>query len=188
MPIIDNINNKVYKYKTSSDSYGYDDVNMKATYPINMFNEIGTLETMLLNESIYSGEINEDFTVILDFKDAVFDKEYSDVKLLFEVNDSEGKRVIPTLIDSVKSFNIKNSSSSVSISSEFNNYIDYNKVILPLSLSTSTICPFTNSSTLDGESTIGMSDMIAPVAIIGSAFRQIIALGAVLFFIIWKMT
>lgn len=125
--LIDNVNNKIYKYKTDSSSYGYDDVNKKAIYPLNKFNEIGTLETMLLNESVYQGEINENFTIVLDFKDTNFTDEYSSVKVLFEVNDQSGNLVIPTLSSSIKTFSIKSGESSLSISSNFTGYVDYNK-------------------------------------------------------------
>lgn len=125
--LIDNVNNKVYKYKTDSSSYGYDDVNKRAVYSLNKFNEIGTLETYLLNESVYIGTINENFKIILDFKDAKFDKDYEDVNILFEVSDNEGKKVIPTLKESIKSFNIYGGSSKLSISSNFSGFIDYNK-------------------------------------------------------------
>ena len=125
--LIDNINNKVYKYKTDSSSYGYDDVNKRAVYSLNKFNEIGTLETLLLNESSYVGTINEDFKIIIDFKDTTFDKDYENVNILFEVTDSEGKKVIPTLKNSVKSFNIYSGNSSLKINSDFNGFIDYNK-------------------------------------------------------------
>ena len=125
--LIDNVNNKVYKYKTDSGSYGYDDINKRAIYSLSNFNEIGTLETYLLNESVYIGTINENFKIILDFKDAKFDKDYEDVNILFEVSDSEGKKVIPTLKESIKSFNIYSGSSKLSISSNFSGFIDYNK-------------------------------------------------------------
>ena len=125
--LIDNINNKVYKYKTTSDSYGYDDVNKRAIYSLSSFNEIGTLETLLLNESVYIGTINEDFKVIIDFKDTDFDTSYENVNILFEISDSEGKKVVPTLKDSIKSFNIYSGSSSLKITSNYNGYIDYNK-------------------------------------------------------------
>lgn len=125
--LIDNINNKVYKYKTDSSSYGYDDVNKRAVYSLNKFNEIGTLETLLLNESVYVGTINEDFKIIIDFKDTTFDKDYENVNILFEVTDSEGKKVIPTLKSSVKSFNIYSGNSRLKINSDFNGFIDYNK-------------------------------------------------------------
>lgn len=124
--LVDNINNKVYKYKTTDDSYGYDEVNKKAIYPINLFNEIGTLETMLLNESVYSGSINEEFNVILDFKNTSIDTNYNNVTIKFEVFDNEGNLVIPTLDNSIKKFNLINSKSSVNITSNYNGSIDYN--------------------------------------------------------------
>ena len=37
--ITDNETNKVYKYKTTTDNYGYN-TNNKATYPFNLFKEI----------------------------------------------------------------------------------------------------------------------------------------------------
>lgn len=124
--IKDNINNKVYKYKTTSDSYGYNEVNKKAIYPINLFNEIGTLETMLLNESIYSGSINEEFSITLDFKNTKIENNYENVVIKFEVFDSEGNLVIPTLDSNIKKFNLINSSSDLNIESNFTGFIDYN--------------------------------------------------------------
>lgn len=124
--LVDNINNKVYKYKTTEDSYGYDEVNRKSIYPINLFNEIGTLETMLLNDNIYSGSINEDFNVILDFRNTSIESDYNDIVIKFEVFDSEGNLVIPTLDSNIKKFNLINSKSSINITSNFNGSVDYN--------------------------------------------------------------
>ena len=89
--LIDNINNKIYKYKTTEDSYGFD--GNKAIYPISLFNEIGTIETMLLNESIYSGSINEDFNIILDFKNVNIENNYNDIIIMFEVFYNDGNLV-----------------------------------------------------------------------------------------------
>ena len=124
--LIDNETNKVYKYKTTTDNYGYN-TNNKATYPFNLFKEIGSIETKSLNENIYLGEISEDFKVIIDFKNTTIDKDYNDVKILLEVNDSEGNKVIPTLESNIKTFNIKNEKTRLQVTSNFTGYIDYNK-------------------------------------------------------------
>ena len=66
--IIDKLKNKVYKYETTDDKYGYDEcINdiCQATYDFELFNEAGTIS--MFQESSYTGEINEEFIINIDF-------------------------------------------------------------------------------------------------------------------------
>ena len=124
--LIDNINNKVYKYKTTSDKYGYNETTKKATYQLKSFNEIGTLDTKLLNESTYHGTITEDFSIIIDFKNTKITTDIENVEIAMEVNDNNGKSVIPTLENSIKTFNVSTNEQTLQLISNFTGYIEYN--------------------------------------------------------------
>ena len=125
--LIDNKNNKIYKYKTTNESYGYNESNKKATYPLTLFSEIGKIDKTYLNESIYSGQINESFEVIIDLKNTNIKTNIEDVTILLEVNDSEGNKVIPTLDKDIKTFNINTESYELEITSNFTGNVNYNK-------------------------------------------------------------
>lgn len=125
--LIDNINNKKYMYITDESTYGYSDDNRKAVYSLSLFNEIGSFENKLFNESTFIGEINDDFTIIFDFSDTVIDENIKDINITFEVSDSLDSLVIPTLKDNIKTFNIYNFDSMITLDSNYEGNIDYNK-------------------------------------------------------------
>ena len=59
----------MYKYITTDDNYGYEEClnnNCYATYDFELFNEVGT--TNKFKENSYTGAINEDFIINIDFK------------------------------------------------------------------------------------------------------------------------
>jgi len=97
--LIDNINDKVYEHQivTSTD-----------VYPFTLFKEIGTGTDKPFSESTYydNGEINEDFTILLDLSNTNISTNYDNVILNIELYDSLGLNVRPTLFDTLKEFNI----------------------------------------------------------------------------------
>ena len=127
--IIDKTNNRVYKYITTDSDYGYNDCVdeiCEATYDFELFNEVSSKTKF--QESNYTGIINEDFTIILDFKNATIDKNIENISIYLKLNNENSNEIRNTLIDSIKKFNIiyENSHSYFTLTSTFNNTINYN--------------------------------------------------------------
>jgi hypothetical protein len=99
LTLIDNINNKVYEHQVATSTN---------IYPFALFKEIGTGTDKPFVESTYysDGEINEDFTIILDLTNTDISANYDNVVLYMELHDSLGKIVRPTLFNTLKEFNI----------------------------------------------------------------------------------
>lgn len=118
--LIDHINEKVYQYQipTDEDIYNYHDscdpldldCIKVATYPFSLFKEIGTGESyqFFFEESSYydNGEINENFTIIVDLSNTDIEVNYNDVTLYMELHDSNGLLVRPTLYTTIEQINI----------------------------------------------------------------------------------
>lgn len=125
--IIDKLKNKVYNYKTTNGMYGYDECinnDCKATYNFELFNELGT--TNKFNESDYTGEINEEFIINIDFKNAKITEDIELINILLNLyNESETKN---TILSSVKSFSIKvQNDAYLTITSQFEDTINYSE-------------------------------------------------------------
>lgn len=126
--LIDNINNKVYKYKieTDEDIFGYNS-NSKATYSLNSFNEVGKASMNNAFTDLESGEINEDFSIILDFKNTNITNDIIDAYLYMEIQDENGNMVRPTLTNTIKKYNVfVNKDASLYLNTNYNGSVDYN--------------------------------------------------------------
>ena len=117
--MIDFIFNKVYEYlvPTIDDIYGYelscDELDLEcvkvATYPFTLFKEIGvgTTDKMYIENDYYNdGEINENFTITIDFSESDINQNYEEVIVSIELQNSLDVTVRPTDPTSIKSFNI----------------------------------------------------------------------------------
>jgi len=119
LTLIDNMTDSVYEYEitTSNDIYGYADscsgegpeCVSYATYPLTLFNDIGT-DTTINNypESTYynAGTTEEAFEVILDFSNTTMSSNYEDINLYFELRDATSEVVRPTLQSEIENLNI----------------------------------------------------------------------------------
>lgn len=108
--LIDFVLNKVYTYvvPTSNDEYGFSENNY-ATYPLVLFNEVGTVSNEFkYTENSYeeSGKINEEFTITFDFSNALMAENLIDVKAYLEVCNGGSNTIRPTLYDQIKPFNV----------------------------------------------------------------------------------
>ena len=84
--MIDKINNKVYKYTTTSNNYGYDECsnnNCYATYDFELFDEVGT--TKKFKESNYTGTIDEHFLINIDFKNTEITEDIENIKVSLKI-------------------------------------------------------------------------------------------------------
>ena len=131
--LIDNKKKKVYKYKiaTSEDIFNYSnscsslDCEKYATYSFSLFNEVGKKEKTNFIED-YSGKVDEDFTIIVDFSEDNITSNYENVKLSLELEDGNNT-IISTIKNTIKSFNVyTNSDASLYINSNYNSSIEYN--------------------------------------------------------------
>lgn len=108
--LIDFVLNKVYTYAipTENDEYGYDENNY-ATYPLVLFNEVGTINNQIKyveNSYEESGKINEEFTITFDFSNALMGENLLDVQAYLEVCNAGLNTIRPTLYDQIKPFNV----------------------------------------------------------------------------------
>ena len=131
--LIDQHTKKIYSYKimTSEDIFHYQDscsdenCSKYATYPFTLFSEVGKENNEFFTEN-YTGNINESFTVMVDFSNTEMTSDYENVVISLELRDQD-KMVIPTLKDSIKSFNIYTSTNIIPyIQSDFTSTIEYN--------------------------------------------------------------
>ena len=127
--ITDNINEKVYTYVTTDDNYGYteDCTDCKATYPFNLFKEVGTLDDNSFVE-MSSGTLNEDYTVNVSFANTDLTDNILDVKISLILKDKDDNIVLDTLDNSIKTFDVytsKDASIHLTTTDVINN-INYN--------------------------------------------------------------
>lgn len=134
--LINHNNNKSYTYKidTDTDQFGYndscDELDLEcekiASYPITLFKEIGQDENAPYTENIIinNNQILEDYTIILDFKNAVMNSSYYDMNIYFELINSITNKKISTLENTYKQSNIY-SSSEFNVDAELNLTSDY---------------------------------------------------------------
>jgi len=125
--LIDNINNKKYKYvvNTSQDNFGFSDKGV-AKYSLALFKEIGMASDVNYTNQ-YLDLINEDYTVIVDFKNTSITSNIEDAYLYMEIHDENDNVVRPTLKDSIKKYSVLlNSGPTVYLNTEFNETIEFN--------------------------------------------------------------
>lgn len=98
--IIDKLKDKVYKYITTDDNYGYEEClnnNCYATYDFELFNEVGT--TNKFKENSYTGAINEDFIINIDFKNTKIMEDIENIEISLNLyNEIETKTTIQSTI------------------------------------------------------------------------------------------
>ena len=128
--LIDKINNKVYKYVTTNLDYGYNDCTTQdctAKYDFELFTEVGT--TNKFEESNYTGTINENFIVILDFKNTKINQNINDISIYLKIDSNNQSEIKNTLLNSIKKFNIicENSHAYFTLTSTFEDTIKYNE-------------------------------------------------------------
>lgn len=128
--LIDKIKNKVYVYKTTDDDYGYNDCSIdscEAIYDFALFSEVGSIDNF--EESNYTGVINENFVVIVDFKEAKINKNIENIAIALRINNQNVNEIRNTLIDSLATFNIvaENSQTSFILSTTFEDIINYSE-------------------------------------------------------------
>lgn len=114
--LFDNKNGKKYVYEIESeeDLYSYntscEETNELcekiATYPFTLFKEVGkgSMDNLFVESS--SGDINEDFTIFVDFKDTTISTNYSNLKLYIELHDKNGVPVRSTIQETLKTYNV----------------------------------------------------------------------------------
>ena len=128
--LIDKEKNKVYNYITTDSYYGYNDCidsNCKAIYDFELFSEVGS--TLNFQESDYTGTINENFIVIIDFANTKINENIENVSISLKLDNENIKENRNTLISSMKKFNIniENSQAYFTLSTTFDNTINYNE-------------------------------------------------------------
>ena len=110
--LIDNNQNKVYTYTVDKQDTNYN---------LTLFKEVGS--DNLFSEDNYTNQINENFTIVLDFKNTDITN-IEDIKIAMELNNQDS--VIKTLTTTLKPFNIYESSASININSNYSDTIIYN--------------------------------------------------------------
>jgi len=128
--LIDKTKNKVYRYITTYSDYGYNDCNQgkcEAKYNFELFTEIGGATKF--QESNYTGNINEDFTIILDFANTQINENIENISLSLRLDNENTNEIRNTLLNTMKNFNIisENSNADITLTSTFNDTINYNE-------------------------------------------------------------
>lgn len=124
--LIDKVKNKVYGYVTTNDDYGYDDYG-EAVYDFTLFDEIGT--SIKFQDNNYTGMIDENFVVVIDFYDAVIDKNLENVDVSLRINNDKVNQIRDTLVTTVKKFNVIKGNNNVEfkLSTGFDEIINYSE-------------------------------------------------------------
>ena len=128
--LIDKINSRVYQYITTNDNYGYDncnDNNCEAVYDFELFNETGSENKF--KESSYTGIINEEFNIILDFQETEINENIENISISLKLNNNNSKEQRKTLSKTKKTFNIISNDSHAyfTLTSSFDDTINYNE-------------------------------------------------------------
>lgn len=128
--LIDKINSKVYVYitKETDNQYTYCNQDVCETkYDFSLFNEVGS--TIKFQENNYTGIINENFTVILDFLNAKIKENIENISILLKIDNENENYIRNTLSNSNKKFNIiyENSQPNLKLTSNFKETINYSE-------------------------------------------------------------
>ena len=133
LTLIDYKTNKVYNYKinTSQDNFGYNDsckdtgCSKFASYDFSLFKEVGTINNIYYDDATNDNKTisNENFIIIIDFKDAVINENINDLNFkLVVVKNSDA--MLETLNDTMSNISIYSSNiSSVDIANNYNNTV-----------------------------------------------------------------
>ncbi|MDD4705609.1 MAG: hypothetical protein PHS24_00135 [Bacilli bacterium] len=147
--LINHNNNKIYTYKidTDVDQFGYNDscdefdleCEKIASYPFTLFNEMGQNENTSYIENIFvdNNLILEDYTLILDFKDAVINTSFYNMNIYLELFDLLADKRISTLENSYKKFNLY-SNNEFNVDADLNLTSDYSGTSIFLNTESST--------------------------------------------------
>ena len=126
--IVDIVNNKVYSYITDETDYSDSncDNNCEAKYNFELFNEVGS--NVKFKESNYTGIINENFVIILDFANTVISDNIENISISMKLDNANQNEIRNTLSSSMKEFNIivEDSDAYFTLNSEFEDTINYN--------------------------------------------------------------
>ena len=128
--IIDKINDKVYKYITTNDNYGYDGClndNCYAIYDFELFNEVGT--TNKFQESNYTGIINEEFIIYIDFNKTEVDENIENILVSLRLFNEDENKTKNTVQSTMKNFNINSLDNQAyfTLTSQFKDTIKYSE-------------------------------------------------------------
>ena len=168
--LIDNVNKKIYTYKTTGDNYGYDtscesNECKYATYPFTMFKEVGKSTDSYFVETLNS--INENYTINFDFSESIITNNYENISLTLAIKN--GVILRDTLNSSKKTFNIianvdgNPTIATLDISSDYSNQpIQYNsnsttEINITTGLNYSTINNNKIFDTFNEDKTIGLA-------------------------------
>lgn len=145
--IYDKITNKIYEYKinTDDDIYNFNDsceendiyCTKTAIYPFNLFKEVGTLDEDEYIETSYynNGVINENYTVFVDFTNALITELKENIKIYALLKDNSGNVIRPTIDSTIIPFNIYPTTTS---KADLNLESDYNLNAIELNSDSST--------------------------------------------------
>lgn len=129
--LIDKVNDKVYKYVVNGDDYKVCNNDLcEYIYDFTLFDEVGSM--VKFSEDNYSGEINENFAVLIDFSNCLITDNISDIIISLRLKGENSN--IDTLVSSLKKFSIiTDSNASFTFTSSFDdtiNYSDNNKYLV----------------------------------------------------------
>ena len=113
--IIDNLKEKVYRYTVNdTEDFGYNscnDENCYMTIPFTVFKEIGMSSEKYFNESLYTGPVEEDFTVLIDFKNTENSISSLQIELLLQSSDeTKTRKTLPTTLKTAMIHSLANGS------------------------------------------------------------------------------
>jgi len=128
--LIDKINSKVYKYVTTDSDYGYNsciDSNCEAVYDFSLFKEIGS--EIEFQESNYTGEINEEFIVVIDLANTEITDNIEGISISLRIDNENSNEIRNTLIPTLKTFNInaEDSHAYFTLTTNFEETINYSE-------------------------------------------------------------
>ena len=124
LKLIDKKKNKVFVYETTDLNYGFDGT--EAVYDFSLFKEVGTKTNF--DENNYVGEIDENFVLVVDFKDSNLRTDLDNILLSLRIINDNVNETRKTLIDSINTFSVIYGDASVTFEliSQFDDIINYN--------------------------------------------------------------
>lgn len=136
--LIDKNNSKVYTktINNEEDLYGYNNscdglsnCSKFATYTFGIFGSIGTKENVNYDESInYNKTIkNENYTVIIDFKDSNLVENYYDLSFYLAIKSNTGEYLYQTLNNTISNINVYSNVNNSEIVTTHDLTSDYDK-------------------------------------------------------------
>ncbi len=170
LTLIDNISGKKYEYVIQSMDAFTDQ------YSFNKFSEVGSTNKLYTPSDYIDGSmINENFDLIVDFRDAEVNMDYSNVSIHLQRLASDGTMVRGTISSTVEPFNIyKNQEASILISSTTNSLAiaQNTESSTPINIKTSALFPNISTETVH-DSTVEGQDIVIALKFLDSGDRQI---------------